>query len=165
MGLTRRTRWDIFRARFSAVDARWRSPRRRLMSETDSSGFLQTVHRNFDRAAQFLNYPHGLLEQIRVCNSVYKFSFPVRREDGNGFDVVDAWRAEHSHHVRPVKGGIRDAADVTEDEVVALASLMTYKCALVAVPFGGAKGGVRIDPRKTSVVQLERITRRYTAEL
>jgi glutamate dehydrogenase (NAD(P)+) len=130
------------------------------------SGFLSTVNRNFDRAAGFLDYPPGLLAQIRACNSVYRFQFPVRREGAaKGYDVIKAWRAEHSHHKLPVKGGIRFAPNADEDEVMALAALMTYKCAIVDVPFGGAKGAVRIDPRKTSPEQLERITRRYTAEL
>lgn len=131
---------------------------------SQSNGFLETVYQNFDAAAAFLDYPKGLLEQIRVCNGVYRFTFPVRRDDG-GFDVIEAYRAEHSHHKLPVKGGIRYAPDVNEDEVVALASLMTFKCAIVDVPFGGGKGGIKIDPRKTSIAQLERITRRYTAEL
>ncbi len=132
---------------------------------TTSDSFLATVDRNFNAAAAFLDYPQGLLDQIRVCNSVYKFHFPVRREDGKGYEVIDAWRAEHSHHKLPVKGGIRYSPDVDEDEVLALAALMTFKCAVVDVPFGGAKGAIRIDPRKTSPEQLERITRRYTAEL
>ncbi len=132
---------------------------------TTSQSFLATVDRNFAAAAAFLDYPQGLLDQIRVCNSIYKFHFPVRREDGKGYEVIDAWRAEHSHHKLPVKGGIRYSPDVNEDEVLALAALMTFKCAIVDVPFGGAKGAIRIDPRKTSPEQLERITRRYTAEL
>jgi glutamate dehydrogenase (NAD(P)+) len=131
---------------------------------TDSNDFLGTVNRNFNSAAAFLDYPAGLLEQIRVCNAVYKFHFPIRKEAG-GFEVIEAWRAEHSHHKVPVKGGIRYSPDVNEEEVLALAALMTFKCAIVDAPFGGAKGGIKVDPRKLTPVQLERITRRYTAEL
>jgi glutamate dehydrogenase (NAD(P)+) len=131
---------------------------------SESTGFLETVNRNFDAAAAFLSYPPGLMDQIKVCNSVYKFRFPVRRE-GGGYDVIEAWRAEHSHHKLPVKGGIRYSPEVNEDEVLALAALMTFKCAIVDVPFGGAKGGIKIDPRNIPIIQLERITRRYTAEL
>ncbi|MEP7327105.1 MAG: Glu/Leu/Phe/Val dehydrogenase [Gemmatimonadota bacterium] len=125
---------------------------------------LETVNRNFDAAAAYGSYPAGLLEQIRTCNSVYRFHFPVRKE-GGGYEVIEAWRAEHSHHKLPVKGGIRYAPEVDAEEVQALAALMTYKCAIVDVPFGGAKGAIRVDPRKTSVEQLERITRRYAVEL
>jgi glutamate dehydrogenase (NAD(P)+) len=131
---------------------------------TTTNSLLETVNRNFDAAAAFGDYPPGLIEQIRTCNSVYRFHFPVRKE-GGGFEVIEAWRAEHSHHKLPVKGGIRYSPDVDADEVQGLAALMTYKCAIVDVPFGGAKGAIRIDPRRTSVEQLERITRRYTAEL
>src|SRR5262245_13709675 len=126
--------------------------------------FEDNVNAYFDQAAVFCQHPRGLLEQIRVCNSVYSFAFPVRFADGS-IEVVHAWRAEHSHHKLPTKGGIRFSPQVDESEVKALAALMTYKCALVDVPFGGAKGAIQIDPSRYSVEQLERITRRYTAEL
>ena len=127
------------------------------------TSFFGDVTRNFDKAAQHLNYPKGLLDQIKECNSIYHFKFPVHTEDG--YEVISAWRVEHSHHKLPTKGGIRYSEDVNEDEVMALAALMTYKCAVVDVPFGGGKGGIRINPRNYSADELQRITRRYTAEL
>jgi glutamate dehydrogenase (NAD(P)+) len=126
--------------------------------------FEDNVNAYFDHAATFCRHAPGLLEQIKVCNSVYAFAFPVRHADGS-IEVVYAWRAEHSHHKLPTKGGIRYSPQVDESEVKALAALMTYKCALVDVPFGGAKGAVQIDPSRYTVEQLERITRRYTHEL
>lgn len=125
--------------------------------------FFGDVCQYFDNAAQFLKYPHGLLDQIRSCNSVYRFRFPIRK--GNDLEVIDAWRVEHSHHQSPTKGGIRYSEMVNEDEVMALAALMTYKCAIVNVPFGGAKGGIKINPKNYTVSELENITRRYTVEL
>jgi glutamate dehydrogenase (NAD(P)+) len=126
--------------------------------------FENDVNTYFDRAASFTRHPQGLLDQIRACNSVHAFQLPVRRADGR-IDVVRAWRAEHSHHKLPVKGGIRFSLDAGESEVKALAALMTYKCAVVDVPFGGAKGAIQIDPRRTPAEVLERVTRRYTHEL
>ena len=126
--------------------------------------FTAQVDRHFYKAAAHTNHPPGLLEQIRVCNSVYAFTFPIRKDDGT-IEVIHAWRAEHSMHKTPTKGGIRYASHANQDEVVALATLMTYKCALVEVPYGGAKGAVCIDRRQYSDAELERITRRYTFEL
>ena len=126
-------------------------------------GFLESVSRNFDRAAVHTGLPKGLLDQIKVCNSVYQMSFPVKI--GNDYQVIEAYRVQHSQHRLPTKGGIRYSSAVNQDEVMALASLMTYKCAIVDVPFGGAKGGVKISPREYTPAQLQKITRRYTAEL
>ena len=126
--------------------------------------FFADVGRYFDRAAAFGSHPPGLLAQVRHCNSIYRFDFPVRRSDGS-IDVVRAWRAEHSHHKLPVKGGIRFSPHVDEDEVMALAALMTYKCAIVDVPYGGAKGAVCIDVGKHTAEEIERVTRRYAYEL
>ncbi len=131
------------------------------MSETP---FFAQVTANFDKAAAFTKHDKSLLEQIKVCNSVYHMAFPVELDDGS-IEVIHAWRAEHSQHKLPTKGGIRYGLLVSEDEVMALSALMTYKCAIVDVPFGGAKGGVRIDRAKYSDGELERITRRYTFEL
>jgi glutamate dehydrogenase (NAD(P)+) len=129
-----------------------------------SSDFLADVNRMFDKAARLTNHPEGLLQQIRICNSVYAMEFPLKRDDGS-IKVIHAFRAEHSHHKLPVKGGIRYAPSVAKKEVIALAGLMTYKCAVVDVPFGGAKGGIMIDRSLYSRAELERITRRYTFEL
>ena len=126
--------------------------------------FFDQVNRTFDRAAALTSFDPNLLAQIRSCNSVYHLTFPLRRDDGT-IEVIHAWRAEHSHHKLPTKGGIRYSTHVNEDEVVALAALMTYKCAIVDVPFGGAKGGVRIDRAQHSEAELERLTRRYVFEL
>ncbi len=126
--------------------------------------FLNQVHRMFDKAAALTDHPKGLLAQIGICNSVYHMEFPLVRDDGS-IEVVKAWRAEHSHHKLPTKGGIRFAMAVNEDEVAALATLMTYKCAIVNVPFGGAKGGIQVDRKSYSEAEVERITRRYTYEL
>jgi glutamate dehydrogenase (NAD(P)+) len=125
--------------------------------------FFETVNIYFEKAAALTDYQRGLLEQIKACNAVYAFQFPVKTS--RGYEVISGWRAQHSHHRLPVKGGIRFAPTVDEDEIKALAALMTYKCAIVDVPFGGAKGGVKIDAKHYTVEELERITRRYTAEL
>jgi glutamate dehydrogenase (NAD(P)+) len=122
------------------------------------------VNHYFDRAAAGTPYPKGLLDVIKACNSIYRFSFPIRRPDGT-FETIHAWRVEHSQHKMPTKGGIRYAPFVDEEEVKALAALMTYKCAIVDLPFGGAKGAVQIDPKRYQLDELERITRRYTHEL
>ncbi len=126
--------------------------------------FNEQVSINLHRAAALTDYPPGLIEQIRICNSVYSIQFPLKRDDGR-IEVIKAWRAEHSHHRTPVKGGIRYNEHADQDEVMALAALMTYKCAIVDVPFGGGKGAVKINPRNYSEAELERITRRYTYEL
>lgn len=126
--------------------------------------FFDQVNRYFDKAAALTRHPAGLLAQIKACNSVYHMSFPLEKDDGT-IEVIEAWRAQHSAHKLPGKGGIRFSMLASEDEVIALAALMTYKCALVDVPFGGAKGAVRIEKGDYSDSEIERITRRYTFEL
>ncbi|MBK9485613.1 MAG: Glu/Leu/Phe/Val dehydrogenase [Chitinophagaceae bacterium] len=134
------------------------------MSANQPYSFFHSVERSFDKAAKFTKWDLGILEQIKACNSVYQMRFPVKRDDGS-IEVIEAYRVQHSHHKAPCKGGIRFSDEVNQDEVMALASLMTYKCAIVNVPFGGGKGGIKINPRKYSDHDLEKIPRRYPSEL
>lgn len=125
--------------------------------------FFESVQHNFDKAAAHTDIHPGLLAQIKSCNAIYQMNFPV--QIGDSYQVIEAYRVQHSHHRLPTKGGIRFSHLVDQEEVMALAALMTYKCAIVDVPFGGAKGGVKVSPRAYSPLELERITRRYTVEL
>jgi glutamate dehydrogenase (NAD(P)+) len=128
-----------------------------------STGFLHDVNAMFDRAAGSLDLPEGLAEKISVCNATYATRFGVRLR-GRLFTFI-GWRASHSTHHAPAKGGIRYALDVDQEEVEALAALMTYKCALLNLPFGGSKGALRINPAGWTTEELEKITRRFTQEL
>ena len=134
------------------------------MSSNADYSFFQSVGMSFDKAAIFTKWDPGILEQIKACNAVYRMRFPVKMDDGR-IEVIEAYRVQHSHHKTPCKGGIRFSEEVNQDEVMALAALMTYKCAIVNVPFGGGKGGIKINPRQHSAYELEKITRRYTSEL
>jgi len=133
--------------------------------------FLDSVNQYFAEASKLLpEISPDVLEIIKQCRTVHKIQFPVKLgyNDKTKKDesvMIKAWRCQHSPHRTPMKGGIRFAPDVYEEEVIALASLMSYKCAVVDVPFGGAKGGIKIDPGKFTPTQLESITRRYAAEL
>lgn len=143
------------------------SVRRSSTSSQDiETNFLAQVKQYFDKAASLTNYPPGLLKQIETCNTMIEVSFPVKlNPDSHDYTIFHGWRAEHSHHRLPTKGGIRYSEQVDEQEIKALAALMTYKCAVVDVPFGGAKGGVKIDPKKYTASQLEAITKGYAQAL
>lgn len=134
-----------------------------MMTEPRETSFRESVDLMFNRAVALMDLPPGLEEKIRVCNSTYTVRFGVRLR--GQIHTFTGYRSVHSEHMEPVKGGIRYAMGVNQDEVEALAALMTYKCALVEAPFGGSKGGLRIDPREYDEHELELITRRFAYEL
>jgi glutamate dehydrogenase (NAD(P)+) len=134
------------------------------VSPTAAPSFWSSVLRHFDEAARHTPLGADLVDQVRQCNGVYQMRFPVRDDDGR-IRVVEGYRVQHSHHRLPTKGGIRFSPAVDQQEVMALAALMTLKCSIANVPFGGAKGGVRVDPHAVSDGFRERVTRRYTVEL
>lgn len=133
------------------------------MTPAKEPTFRESVDLMFNRAVALMDLPPGLEEKIRVCNATYTVRFGVRLR--GQIQTFTGYRSVHSEHMEPVKGGIRYAMGVNQDEVEALAALMTYKCALVDAPFGGSKGGLRIDPREWDEHELEMITRRFAYEL
>ncbi|KAJ1920067.1 NADP-dependent glutamate dehydrogenase [Mycoemilia scoparia] len=133
-------------------------------TEEHEPSFLKSVESYFDQAAKLSRASPSVLAHIKSIDAVLSVTFPIEMEPGKS-QIIRGYRAQHSRHRLPVKGGIRYSEEVDLQEVEALASLMTYKCAVVDVPFGGAKGGIMIDPKKFTPQQLERITRRYTMEL
>ncbi|KGK80823.1 glutamate dehydrogenase [Thalassobacter stenotrophicus] len=126
-------------------------------------GFRESVNLMFDRAVALMDLPPGLEQKIRVCNATYTVRFGVRLR--GQVETFTGYRSVHSEHMEPVKGGIRYALAVDQQEVEALAALMTFKCALVEAPFGGSKGGLCVDPRKWDAHEMEQITRRFAYEL
>ncbi len=133
------------------------------MTNENEPSFRDSVELMFSRAVKLMDLPPGLEEKIRVCNATYIVRFGVRLR--GQLHTFTGYRAVHSEHMEPVKGGIRFAPNVHQDEVEALAALMTFKCALVETPFGGSKGGLCIDPRDWDEHELEQITRRFAYEL
>ena len=133
------------------------------MHSTNKTSFLENVDLCFNRAAKALDLPKGLARQIRTCNAICEMKFGV--ELRGSYEIFTGWRATHSEHVLPAKGGLRYAPFVDQQEVEALAALMTYKCAIVNVPYAGSKGALKINPKDYTLEELEHITRRFTQEL
>ena len=133
------------------------------MLDTREPSFRENVDLMYRRAVAHMDLPPGLADKIQICNSTYTVRFGVRLR--GRIETFVGYRSVHSEHMEPVKGGIRYAPEVDQDEVEALAALMTYKCALVETPFGGSKGGLCIDPRQYEEHELEQITRRFAYEL
>ena len=125
--------------------------------------FLKSVTKMFDDAIEILDVEPGLAKQIKSCNSTHTIRFGVKLN--KGIKVFTGWRSVHSEHLEPVKGGIRYSPAVNQSEVEAMAALMTFKNAVIDVPFGGSKGGLKINPSKYDDEELEKITRRFTEEL
>jgi glutamate dehydrogenase (NAD(P)+) len=126
--------------------------------------FLEMVRLYFDKASEHLAIPKAYINLIKQTNAAIAFNFPLVRDDGS-IEVIQAYRAQHSVHYLPTKGGTRYADHIDIEETEALAALMTLKLSVHNIPYGGAKGGVRIDPKKYSKGEISRVTRRYTLEM
>ncbi|CAG8614255.1 9301_t:CDS:10 [Cetraspora pellucida] len=135
----------------------------RVACEDHEPMFLESVQMYFDKAAKISGVSPKTISHMEAPDCMLKVTFPIEVDDK--VEIITGYRVHHSRHLLPVKGGIRFSPEVEEQEVTALAALMTYKCAIVDVPFGGAKGGISVDPSKYTIAELERITRRYTVEL
>src|SRR5215208_6439223 len=133
-----------------------------MTSERDNP--FHIAQQQFDTAAELLDLPQDIREVLRVPQRELTVRFPVRMDDGTT-KVYTGYRVQHNLGRGPTKGGIRYHPGVDIDEVRALAMWMTWKCALVNIPYGGAKGGVVVDPKQLSLSELERLTRRYTSEI
>jgi len=134
------------------------------LDEHGEPRFLEQVKMHFNNAAAKTGIDQEYLEMIQACQAVVRFNIPLRMDDGS-LRTVTCYRAQHSTHKLPCKGGTRYSDHVDLQEVEALASLMTFKLAIADVPFGGGKGGIKINPRELSKDELERVTRKYTMEL
>jgi len=131
---------------------------------TEKRSIYEDTLKQFDSAARYLDLNPGVAEILRHPKREVTVHFPVKMDDGS-LRVFTGYRVQHSTHLGPSKGGIRYHPDVTLDEIRSLAMLMTWKCAVVGLPFGGAKGGVVCDPKRISLGELERLTRRYATEI
>ena len=123
--------------------------KRYLAMAAGEPNFMESVGLYFDKAARLSKADPSTIAHLRATDGVLSLTFPLERDDGS-YEIIEAYRVHDSRHLLPVKGGIRFALDVDLQEVKALASLMTLKNAVVDVPFGGAKGGIKIDPRRYS---------------
>jgi glutamate dehydrogenase (NAD(P)+) len=140
------------------------SPSLPQQQQSESSNAFKIAQKQFDIAAELLHLDPNLRDVLRNCKRELTVHFPVKMDDGS-IQVFEGYRVQHNIARGPAKGGIRFHPDVTLDEVKALAMWMTWKCAVVGIPFGGAKGGVICDPKRLSVTELENLTRRYTTEI
>jgi len=151
-------------AAFSTAPAKTKSTYGARVDEFGEPRFLEQVKLFYAEAAGKTGIPQEYLDLIKACKSVVRFNIPLRRDDGR-LETITCYRAQHSTHKLTVKGGTRYSPHIDLQEVEALASLMTFKLAIADVPFGGAKGGVKVDPKELSQAELERVTRKYTMEL
>lgn len=133
-------------------------------NEWDSPMYREAVTQ-FDSVAEIINLDHNVRDRLRTPQRALIVTFPFRRDEYEKVDTVSGYRVQHLLTMGPTKGGIRYAPDVNLGEVAGLAMLMTWKCAIVGLPFGGAKGGARVDPTKLSRAEMQRLTRRYTMEI